>query len=129
MFKLAFRNIFRNRSRTALTLTAIVTGVAAVILSGGFVQNIFIQLQESTIHSRIGHLQIYRQGYLEYGQRNPSTYLITKANPVIEAVREINHVKDVMVSVNFSGLANNSRADLPIVGEGIEPRKEARLGT
>ena len=39
------------------------------------------------------------------------------------------HVKDVMARVNFSGLANNSRADLPIIGEGVEPGKEARLGS
>jgi len=34
-----------------------------------------------------------------------------------------------MTRVNFSGLANNGRADLPIIGEGVEPGKEARLGT
>ncbi len=41
----------------------------------------------------------------------------------------IPHVQAVMNRVNFSGLANNSRADLPIIGEGIEPDKEAQLGT
>lgn len=129
MLKLAFRNTFRNRSRTALTLAAIITGVAAIIVSGGFVEDIFIQLRESTIHSRLGHLQIFRKGYLEYGQREPSRYLITQAKQVEDVVRAIPHVKDVMARVNFSGLANNSRADLPMMGEGVEAGKEARLGT
>src|SRR5688500_4169585 len=66
MFKLAFRNIFRNRLRTALTLAAIITGVTAIIISGGFVEDVFVQLRESTIHSRIGHVQIFRSGYIEY---------------------------------------------------------------
>jgi putative ABC transport system permease protein len=35
----------------------------------------------------------------------------------------------VMARLNFSGLANNGQADLPIIGEGVEPDKEARLGT
>jgi putative ABC transport system permease protein len=129
MFKLAFRNVFRNRSRTALTLAAIVTGVAAIIVSGGFVQDIFVQLRETTIHSRLGHLQIYRAGYFEYGQRDPSRYLITQSKQTTDAVRTIPHVKDVLARVNFSGLANNTRADLPIIGEGVEPGKEAQLGT
>lgn len=129
MFKLAFRNIFRNRARTALTLAAIVTGVAAIIISGGFVQDIFVQLRESTIHSRIGHMQIFRKGYLEYGQREPSHYLVTQSKQIEDAVRSVPHVKDVMARVNFSGLANNSRADLPILGEGVEAGKEARLGS
>lgn len=129
MFKLAFRNIFRNRLRTALTLAAIVCGVAAVIVSGGFVEDVFVQLREATIHSRLGHAQLYRQGYLEYGQREPTRYLIEAPQPLVEQVRAVPHVRDVMTRVNFSGLANNGRADLPIIGEGVEADKEARLGT
>lgn len=129
MLKLAFRNIFRNRSRTALTLAAIITGVTAIIVSGGFVEDTFVQLRESTIHSRLGHLQVFRQGYLEYGQRDPSRYLISQPKQVIDALRPLPHVKEVMARLNFSGLANNGQADLPILGEGVEPGKEARLGT
>ena len=129
MFKLAFRNIFRNRQRSALTLAAIVCGVAAIIVSGGFVEDTFVQLRESTIHSRLGHLQIFRQGYLEYGRRDPSRYLIENPQEIADAIKRIPHVQSVMTRVNFSGLANNGRADLPIVGEGVEPGKEARLGT
>jgi putative ABC transport system permease protein len=129
MFKLAFRNIFRNRLRTALTLAAIVSGVAAIIVSGGFVEDVFVQLRESTIHSRLGHAQIYRAGYLEYGQREPTRYLIDEPQPLVDQVAAIPHVQDVMTRVNFSGLANNGRADLPIIGEGVEANKEARLGT
>lgn len=129
MFKLAFRNIFRNRLRTALTLAAIISGVAAIIVSGGFVEDVFVQLREATIHSRLGHVQIYRVGYLEYGRREPSRYLIENAQPLIDQVRSIPHVQAVMTRVDFSGLANNGRADLPIIGEGVEANKEARLGT
>ena len=129
MFTLAFRNIFRNRLRTALTLAAIVTGVAAIIISGGFVEDVFVQLRESTIRSRIGHIQIFREGYIEYGRREPSRYMIEKPGTVISAVQSIPNVQAVMTRMNFSGLANNGRADLPIIGEGIEPAKEEQLGT
>lgn len=129
MFKLAFRNIFRNPLRTTLTLTAIITGVIAVIISGGFVEDVFIQLRESTIHSRLGHIQIFRQGYLEHGGRDPSRYMISQPEIVIDAVRSIPHVKTIMMRVNFSGLANNGYADLPIIGEGVEPDKEIQLRT
>jgi putative ABC transport system permease protein len=129
MFKLAFRNIFRNRVRTGLTLAAIITGVAAIIISRGFVEDVFVQLRESTIHSRIGHIQIFRKGYIEYGKREPSRYIIEKPGTVVSAVQSVPNIQAVMARVNFSGLANNSRADLPIIGEGIEPAKEEQLGT
>jgi putative ABC transport system permease protein len=129
MLKLAFRNIFRNRLRTGLTLAAIVSGVAAIIVSGGFVEDVFVQLRESTIHSRLGHAQIFRKGYLDYGQREPTRYLIEEPQPLVDQVSSIPHVKSVMTRVNFSGLANNGQADLPVIGEGVEADKEAQLGT
>lgn len=129
MFKLAFRNIFRNRLRTGLTLAAISTGVVAIIISGGFVEDVFVQLREATIHSRIGHLQVFRHGYLEYGRREPSRYMFSQPQAVLDTIQHMPHVEMVMTRLNFFGLANNSRADLPIMGEGIEPAKEARLGT
>lgn len=129
MFKLAFRNIFRNRLRTFLTLAAISSGVAAIIVSGGFVEDVFVQLRESTIHSRLGHIQIVRSGYLDYGRRDPMRYLIETPETLIPRIRAIPHVQAVMTRVNFSGLANNGRADLPIIGEGVEADKEAQLGT
>jgi putative ABC transport system permease protein len=129
VFKLAFRNIFRNRFRTALTLAAIVCGVAAIVVSGGFVEDIFVQLREATIHSRLGHLQVYRSGYLEYGTRDPARYRIDEPQRLVTMLRAEPHVQTVMTRLLLSGLANNGRADLPVVAEGIEPDSEARLGT
>ena len=69
MLKLALRNVFRHRARTALTLLAIVFGVAALIVTGGFIQNIFDQLAEAVIHSHSGHLQVARRGFHAEGTR------------------------------------------------------------
>ena len=51
--------------------------------------------------------------------------LIRLLNPLADLPR----VADILLRVQFSGLANNGQADLPIIGEGIQPDKEARLGT
>ena len=129
MWQLAFRNIFRQRMRTALTLAAIVFGVVGIVLSGGFVEDVFVQLRESTIHSYLGHLQIYRAGYTEYGRRDPLGYLIDDPSTLEDEIATVPGVEEVMARLSFSGLLNNGRADLPIIGEGIEAAKEARLGT
>ncbi|MFN0315654.1 MAG: ABC transporter permease [Burkholderiales bacterium] len=129
MLRLAFRNIFRNPLRTILTLAAVVTGVAAIVISGGFVEDVFVQLREATIHSQVGHLQISRKGYLELGRRDPNRYLIENPEIITRIMQAAPHVTAVMSRVHFSALANNGRADLPIVGEGVEPDKEATLGT
>lgn len=125
----ALRNLFRQRGRTAMTLASIVFGVIGLILSGGFVEDVFVQLREATIHSRLGHLQIYRAGFYANGAKDPYGYMIDDAEVVQREIDALPGVVDSMKRVNFFGLVNNGKTDLPIIGEGVEPTKEARLGS
>lgn len=129
MIKLALRNIIRQKTHTAMTLTAIVCGVAGLILAGGWVNDIFVQLGEALIHSQSGHLQVYKTGFYAAGSRSPEKYLIADPDAVKQRITGLAGVDNVMARLNFSGLLNNGRSDLPIVGEGVEPGKEAELGT
>lgn len=129
MWTLALRNILRHKSRTAMTLLAIIAGVVALVLSGGFVHDIVRQLGEVLIHSQSGHLQVSRTGYFEKGARSPEKYLITDPEPIRKQTAALPDVEDVMGRVYFAGLLNNGHSDLPIIGEGVEPAREARLGS
>lgn len=130
LFSLALRNIFRQRARSAATLTAIAIGVAGLILAGGFVKDIFIQLGEAIIHSQTGHLQITREGYREGRIRAPENYLIAEPAALKDSVAQaVPSATTIMTRLGFSGTLNNGRRDLGIIGEGIEPDAEADIGT
>lgn len=129
MLRFALRNVFRHAGRTALTMAAIVAGVVGLMLSGGFVRDIFAKLGESVIHSQSGHLQVSRSGFQQSGSRRPERFLIADPARVEARIAAIPGVADVMARIAFSGLLNNGRSDVAIVGEGIEPAKETRLGT
>ncbi len=128
MFKLALRNIFRQKTRTGMTLSAIAFGVVGLILSAGFLSDIFIQLGEALIHSHSGHIQVSKIGYFTYGSRSPEKYLIKTRDTMINDLSTIPEGDEVMARINFTGLLNNGRTDWPIIGEGVEADKEARLG-
>lgn len=129
MLMLAFRNLFRHGFRTLLTLSVVIFGVVGLILSGGFIEDVFVQLREATIHSQLGHIQIFKDGYTKLGRREPYRYLIDPPDVLLEMVHGRSDIKRSMLRLNFAGLANNGKADLPIVGDGIEPDKEAALGS
>jgi putative ABC transport system permease protein len=129
MWKLAFRNIFRQRSRTVFTLAAISFGVASLILSGGFVQDFFIQLREATIYSQFGHIQVYKKGYYEYGRKAPFQYLISDSDRVANDLSRLEHVAEATPRINFAALLSNGRTTFPVIGEGVEPEKDARLSS
>jgi putative ABC transport system permease protein len=129
MLKLAFRNIFRQRTRTGLTLAAIVFGVASLVLSGGFVEDILLQLRESTIHSELGHLQVYKRGQFASGGHHPFDFLIDNPELIERAVDTLPGVLVHANRLSFSGLISNGRGELPVLGEGIEIGPEARIGS
>jgi putative ABC transport system permease protein len=126
---LALRNLFRHRARTMIVIGAISFGVIGLILSGGFVQDIYYQLGEALIHSQSGHIQVSQKGYFASGTRSPEKFLLPDIDGLKQRARQYGQVQDAMARISFSGLLNNGRTDFPIVGEGIEPASETKLGT
>lgn len=127
--KFALRNVFRQRMRSAGTLAAIALGVAGLILAGGFVQDIFVQLGEAVIHSQSGHIQVAKKGYREGRVRSPESFLIERPDDLKRAINEERGVQLTLARLGFAGVINNGKRDLGIIGEGVEPSSEEKLGT
>ena len=123
------RNVLRHKLRTAMTLGAIAMGVSGIILSGGFVHDVFIQLGEAIIHSRSGHIQVANAGFFAQGSRSPTQYVIRDPEAIRSTIAARPEVIDTLGRLAFSGLLNNGRTDLSVIGEGVEPDGETRLGT
>lgn len=129
MFRLALRNVFRQKLHTAITVAAIIGGVSGIVLAGGWMHDVLIQLSETFIHSQSGHLQVYKAGFFSAGSHAPEKYLIRHPDAVKGKISDELPIDSVMARLNFSGLLNNGRSDLPIIGEGVEPGREAALGS
>ena len=129
LLQFALRNLDRHRSRTAMTLGSIAFGVSALILSAGFVADVYLQLGESLIRSGSAHAQVAVRGFFDQGARRPEAYLLKDTGALKAAIARDPAVQDVMARISFAGLLNNGKADTPILAEGIEPAAEARLGT
>lgn len=127
---IALRNTLRHRVRSIATLAAISIGVASLILAGGFIKDIFIQLGEAIIHSQTGHIQITRHGYFEGKIRSPENYLIENVEVLkAELVKGLSSTKIVSSRLTFTGTLNNGMRDLGIIGEGVEAGPEKIIGT
>lgn len=127
--RLALRNVFRNRARTAVALLAIGAGCAALIVNGGVIYDIFEELREDAIRGRHGHLQIYRKGYSEHHLDEPGRYLVPReeALRVQRLVAEVRHVERVTRRREFSGMIAAGDRYVAFVGIGVEPEQDAEF--
>lgn len=124
---LGIRNLMRRRGRTALALSAIASGVVAMLLSGGFIQWIYEAIRESTIHSQLGHIRIAHPGYARQGSSDPFAYLISGTPTELSAVSRLPEVKIIAPRLSFGGLASHGETTLSILGEGVLPGSEREL--
>ena len=61
--QLAWRNVWRNKRRTAIILTAVVIGVWSMILLGSLMRGMAVGMIKNGIATLTGHVQIHQKGY------------------------------------------------------------------
>jgi putative ABC transport system permease protein len=129
---LAFRNLRRNRRRSLTTLSAMVIGLTAVLLFGGYTRNINYGLQTSYVRDG-GHLSIQRRGYFLYGSGDPVSYAIPDYTRVVDAVRNDAQLRSMVTVVTpvlaVNGIAGNFSAGVSrtVFGSGIVVDEQKRM--
>jgi putative ABC transport system permease protein len=126
-FSLALRNVLRQRRRAAFALLIIVGGVIALLLAGGFINWLLVNMRESTIHSQIGHIQIVKPGYFEKGIADPYGYLLPDKSPAFEAIARAEGIRAITPRLALGGLISLNDATLSFIADGIDPAREGEL--
>ncbi len=129
--KIAFRNVFRNRRRTLLTLSSIVLGSAAMIDFDGYRNFADWGLREMYIRSQLGHIQIYKKGYRESKGMTPFAYLISNPNDIKATVRETlgDRLSNVVARLELNGLVTKGGQSYNFIAQGIEVEAEQKMST
>ena len=112
---LAWRNLLRNRRRSLMTLIAMVLGMTAVLLFGGYIRDINYALQSDFVRIT-GHLQIQHKDYFRFGSGNPAAYAIARYERVITTVKEDPVLAPMLAVVTptlqFGAIAGNFAASV-----------------
>jgi putative ABC transport system permease protein len=130
-YKIALLNVLRNRRRSIITLLSIQVAVISLVLFGGFVASMYDGMRENMIRSQLGHIQIYKKGFNQYGHIEPEKYLLIQqeVKKITTLVESQASVELITPRLNFSGLLTNSNQSIAVVGNGINSDKESLLSS
>ncbi len=134
LFKIAFRNILRNRRRSAMTGSAIAAGALALLVFGSFTTYLFAGFQTNLVQ-RIGHLTVFRDGYFLFGAGNPTAYGIDNYKEVMAVIADDPVLKPLINVItptqSLVGIAGNfegeNDAAKTFIGVGVLPTDRDRM--
>lgn len=132
LFKIAFRNIFRNGRRSLMTASAIAVGAIAMTLFGEYNAFVFLGLETQTV-MQSGHFSVYQKGYFDYGSGNPAGYSIANYKKVIATLKtdpELGPMLRVVTpTASLFGIAGNFsiNASKTFYGIGFVPSDRERM--
>lgn len=122
--RVALRNLVRQRRRAAIAVSAILFGVIALLLAGGFIEWILWSLREGSIRSHLGHIQVMRPGYLEAGAASPFDYMLPSRPALENRIGALPGVRAMGPRMSFSGLVSHGDSAVSFLGEAVDPEKE-----
>jgi putative ABC transport system permease protein len=127
MIALAVRNIVRQARRTLTSVAAVAFGIVSLLLASGFIEWNLMYGRESTIRSQLGHVRIFKPGYLESGQADPLAYIIPNDAIAPGDLESIRGVQTVAPRLAFNGLVSREESTISFIGEGVDPAREEAL--
>ncbi|MCX7656073.1 FtsX-like permease family protein [Treponema sp. J25] len=130
IFSLAFRNVFRNKRRSLLTMVGIVAGTASILIMGGYYEYNYWGLRESFIRSQYAHIQVAKKGYWAQKEQDPYAFVIPHFEELIALLESQNEVEAVSPHFNFFGVLHTREGISELVMiRGVDPDRENKLNT
>ncbi len=121
IFKIAFRNIFRQKRRTVLTVLTMMGGFTLACFSIGWMEGTYNNIINTFTRTQLGHIQIHYDDYLD----RPKIYkTIQNADSIGAIINGIEGISAWTPRILSSGLASLGDKTTGIQIIGIDPARE-----
>jgi len=125
-FNMAWRNVWRNRRRSLLTVMAISLGLGFNIFMRAIGDGFHEQMVDNSVRSHIGHLVVHHAGYHDDPGINKT---LPDPAEVERAIQSLPDLRAYSLRVLGDGLASTAENSAGVAIVGIDPAKERKVTT
>lgn len=122
--KLAWRNIWRNRRRTLITMVSIVVAVLLAAVMRSMQEGQYEVMIDTTVGSFTGYIQIHQQGY--WDDKTLDNTLV-ESDSLYANIEQQSSVEEVVPRLESFALAAGENQSRPAIVMGIHPQAEQAL--
>ena len=124
LIKIAWRNVWRNKRRSFITIAAIFIAIFLAIIMRSLQLGMYDNMIKNVVGSFSGYFQLHSKGYWE-DKNIDNSYEI--ANSTINNIKEIEGVSNVIKRIQTGVLSSNNNLSKFLYVTGIEQKEEEKL--
>ncbi len=129
LWNLSTRNLFRNRLRSIVSITAIAISVAVVVFTRGLITGFMDSTFSLYVKYETGHIKVVNQEYRQKQRLMSLNYTVDGFNgeglsSMIKELEALEGIKMAVPRIKFAAMASKNEEIVPMLGWGIVPAKE-----
>jgi putative ABC transport system permease protein len=124
MWRIATRNVLRNRRRSLLTLFAIGFSIMVVISVTGLVNGLQASVKERVILGQTGVVQVHKKGFSDNIAKSPLSFGIENVEQVLDQIGRIPGVIAAAPRIGFFTMLNADDTTIFALGFGVDGKRE-----
>jgi ABC-type lipoprotein release transport system permease subunit len=126
LLTLAWKNIWRNKKRSLIILTAIALGLWAGLFSVAISIGVWEATINATIDRNLSHIQIHTK---EFKDEKLISNFIPNGNSIVDEVRNDKRIKEISGRVLIEGMASSPSSSGGVNIIGVSPEREKMVTT
>lgn len=123
---LAWRNVWKNKRRTVLTLLTIMVGCAMIIFFRATQDGSYEAMIEDSISANTGHIQIHEKGFWE---NQSIDFAFKPGGPLLSYLEKSPLVSAVSKRAHAAGLVSFEDKTLMAIIQAVDPEEEPKVST
>ncbi len=121
---LAWRNVWKNKRRTILTLLTIMVGCAMIIFSRAFQDGTYGQMIEDSVAANTGHIQIHEKDFWE---NQSIDYAFKPGDRLMKYLSTNSAVSAYTRRIHAGGLVSYGNSTYGVLIQAVEPETEKKV--
>ncbi len=124
MIRLAWRNLWRNRTRSVITSSAISLSLALQLVAYGISDSAYGKMIDAAVRSAGGSVLVHAEGWWE---SRATDQVLLKAEQRLQVIESVPGVRAAIPRVIVNGLVSSARGNAGVVLMGVDAAREAQL--
>ncbi|MHB2148329.1 ABC transporter permease [Calditrichota bacterium LG25] len=126
LFALAWKNIWRNKTRSLIVILAIAFGLWGGLFSGGLMVALGDSMVKSAIDRDLAHIQIHHP---KFDENKSIQRFIPQAEEILLKLKTVQGLAGISARMRFLGMASSATSSYPVQICGINAQQEKGVTT